>query len=1337
MKRRNFLKNTGKAGIITLITPTGILQIFAPKSSSGLENSVIDFSDSARPYTFWFWMNGNITKDGITKDLEAMHKVGIGGVLIMEVGSGIPKGPIKYLSPEWLELTEHMLKEANRLNMEVIMHNCPGWSSSGGPWITPEMAMQQVTWSETFVKDGKKIQASLPKPYTRLNYYRDTYVLAFPSLTGEERAWNETLVKITSGNGSAVDAKGLIDGVGAGIELTPESTNKRGSLLLEFSEPYEAQSVMVYGTAIKEPSGGGILYIGPVTLEASDDGTQFRKVFDIQQIGGEMPGAGSFTTTKAKYFRLLFPNPSRITQIRFSGAPRITDWTSKANFASASSGSYGSVDVSFRPTGNVPDGFVIDPASIVNVTQFMDAKGNLNWEAPKKGNWTILRFGYTPTGRINKAAPTTGEGLECDKFSKAAIDYHFDKMFGKLLSTFGPLTKKGLMGAEIDSYEVGMQNWTIEFPQEFQKHQGYDLLNYLPIMTGRIVAGPDTSDRFLYDLRATQADMMADYYYGRFTELCHQHKIKSYTEPYNHGPFEQIKVGSRMDITIGEFWRGTTHFYHSLKLVSSVQHVFGRKVAAAESFTSRAEFSKWQEYPFAMKAQGDYMFTLGLNRMIFHRYAMQPHPSALPGMTMGPWGIHFDRTNTWWNQSKTWLDYIARCQTILQQGIFVADVLCFVGEDAPGDDISMAKLKPELSKGYDYDYINKEALLNRVKIEGDRILLPDGMNYRVMVLPDKDAMTVGLLHKLNELVEQGMVLIGPKPKKTPGLSSSTGNDNELNQLTAKLWGDLDGTTKTERSVGKGRVFFGGSLEIVLAKLNIRPDFELTSRESDPAINYIHRKIENTDVYFVANRRRRPEELICTFRVKNRKPEFYNADTGEITQVGIYEVLADGVRVPVKLDPSGSVFVIFRSPGEKVSIKSVSKDNVVLAGTNNFPLPSRGLYKNVTNNFTISAWVKPEVELNTRGTTSSFAIYPSKGEALYGEGHAASGLCVFRNAIVVYERDQIVSPPILTINTSLAGWNHIALVYNEGVPSVYVNGNLAGQGKSTGKMIHPSLGEEYEDETAGYFEGEISKPQLFTEVLKEDRIKQLVAEGPPKPVAPQGLEVIGKTQPELLFWHNGRYSLEDASGKSSIVQIATIQKSQEIRSQWSVRFPPNLGAPSTINLPQLISLHKHPEDGVKYFSGTATYATIFNLAADYFTKANRIFLDLGRVEVIAELKLNGKDLGILWKAPFRIDITEDAKQGNNDLEVKVTNQWPNRLIGDEQLPPENEYGNIAFNQKGGIKSLPDWYIQGKPKPSGKRVTFTTWQHYTKDSPLLESGLVGPVTIVSAVRQVFRR
>lgn len=1353
MKRRTFIRNTGAAGLFTFIDLSDIHQFTVHKTASITEENFEHPPVSYHPQVLWFWMNGNITREGITLDLEAMKQAGIGGVINFDVGTGIPKGPVNYLSEAWLQLKEHAIKECDRLGLEFIMHNCPGWSSSGGPWITPELAMQKITWSETYIAGGQSINIDLPKPANRLNYYQDIAVIAYPSLDGEELLQT---VKASSRTGP-VDTAMLTGKDPQGVIVEP-AQNENAWLQFQFAQAYEARlisffiSAIATDTTINKPIDFG--EPTSIVLEASDDGIQFRTVVRIntgletELLLGDKFIVFDIPVTKAKYFRLSSTQTRRYKQVQFSGITRLKNWMEKANYRGRN---YMHVaDASTIETINqqaVPDGSVIKHDAVLNIAAFVN-DGLLSWDAPP-GNWTILRIGFTPTGALNKAAPDTGIGLECDKYNPAAIEFHFNNMMKGLLPAIQPLAAKGKLGLEIDSYEAGAQNWTPGFEQTFENRWKYKIDTYLPILAGgRIVNSVDTTERFLWELRRIQADMIAENYYGRFRELCHQHGITTYIEPYDMGPMEEMQIGSRADINICEFWNGIssvtpvkTPVLRTPKLSSSIAHINGQKITGAEAYTAEPDSGRWQEYPFAMKGLGDKIFTKGVNRMLIHRFAHQPHPTAAPGMTMGPWGIHFDRTNTWFKQSKAWCGYVARCQYMLQQGRFVANLLYFAGEDANMYTKTLPEnLNPRPPEGYDYDMINAEAIFKQVKIVHNEIVLADGMTYKVFVFQDYKIATLALLQKLKELVLQGMILIGEKPEQAAGFNS----DKEFNKIVKELWDDSD--NKTGKKFGNGRIFSGQSLTSILQQLNIKPGFEYTSRSGDAPVLYIHLKTEQEDIFFISNQRRSYEELVCTFSVQNKQPELWDPVTGKAAPLPFCELTGDRVSLPVNLNPYGSVFVVFRKPAASKRLHLLTKDNDIVLSTKNFPVVPGEVYKDVTNSFTITFWAKPEINILldpvfTIGTiaqpwTEYYAIYPSSGNKLYGVGHASCGLTVGRNGIAVWENTGGNPVLVLAAAVAIAGWSHVAIKYNDGTPAIYLNGDIVATGKKSKSLVHPAPGKTEFKEAGSYYNGDMSKVVVYNKVLREEDINKLVSEKPSLAPPPFIVEAGKGKKPALLIRQNGNYTLHDNQGKTSAFTIAEIEQAVELDGEWQVSFPPQSGAPEHIILTELISLHKHPDAGVKYFSGTAVYTKNFSLADK--PKANkRWILDLGSVEVIAEVKLNDTDLGILWTRPYQADITEALQKGLNKLEISVTNLWPNRLIGDEQLPDPDKFapGGSASGRdgliKGYIEQLPNWYVNGRPKPADGRVAFTTWKHYTKDSPLLESGLIGPVRLLQAV------
>lgn len=1357
MHRRTFIFKTGAAGLVAFLNTGNLLAESPAPSLSELEKRFADPLLSDHPMVYWFWMNGHVTKEGITLDLEAMKRVGISGVCNFDAGISIPKGPIALFSAEWMELKQHAVKEAVRLGLEFVLHNCPGWSASGGPWITPELSMQQVTWSEVVVNGGQPVELLLPIPFHKLHFYRDAAVLAYPSLPSE-KALGDFLVFTNRG---AVD-KTIVTVESDGVIIQPITESEPAWLLFRFKNPHPVHFLTFEITA--GDTGDTEDGRTSIDLQTSDDGLVFSTIATISTgMASELATGNKFITydippVKAAYFRFLSTKARRFSQVRFSGYQRLQNFMEKTGNRYMFSGK----DTSPVYTDVVQeskDDSMLQIASVIDLTDFVDEKGNLHWQAPE-GSWTILRFGHTTTGAMNKAAPENGIGLECDKFNPSAIDFHFDQMMRYVGAALQEAAGMGKVGLLIDSFEAGPQTWTAAFPVEFQKRRGYSLRPYLLALTGRMLNTVHHTEQFLWDYRRTQADLVAESYYGRFAERCCQAGFTAYAEPYDKGPFEEAQVGARVDVGMGEFWYGL----HSLlqgnlavertsKLAASIMNTNGKNLVGAEAFTSEPASSRWQEYPFSLKALGDKMFCKGVNKMIIHRFVHQPNSFARPGMTMGPWGIHFDRTNTWFEQAGGWLRYNARCQALLRQGLPVKDLAYFTGEEAniytrvlPGD------MFPSPPAGFDYDLVNAETILQKLSIKNGRLFLPNGMQYKALLLQKFKQLTLPLLQKLHQLVKEGMVLVGERPVGPLGLGPAADSE-AFEQVVEALWPSSI-TLSGQHQVGKGKVLLGKAFQTVFKSLALQPDFTYTSRSGDAPLLYTHRKTADTDIYFVCNQRRSFEDVVCAFRVGQKQPEIWDATTGMVLPAPVYTTVGGITQVPLQLDPYGSVFVIFRHKNSKPGINAVSNGNKILIEAKPFIRRPRKLYRDTKNDFTIVLWAKPEMACMLRTSihmgdvaqpyTDYYAVYPISGKQFYGAGHATCGLAIGRNGVAVWESE---SYPVLSlaVETPIAGWTHVALVYEKGKPAVFVNGNLVKKGQQRFAFVHPSLGEAFLEEGASYYNGDMSQPVLYKRILTPEMIRQLA-----KKLPQQGTEmarlprfVLVQQKPFLLAWQKGTYRLLLSNGVVQSFLVKEKLPNREIKNDWQVRFPQGSGAPDVIFLPALISLHQHVADSVKHFSGTAVYLNNFTVPQAYKRGRRRLFLDLGRVEVIAQVLVNGIEIGVLWKRPFLVDISEAVKTGLNTLEIRVTNLWPNRLIGDESLPDPDRFstaGGSGFEHLAGsgfeseignsLLQMPAWYVAGKPQPANGRIGFATWKHYSQNDPLLESGLIGPVILRSA-------
>ncbi|QQV77344.1 alpha-L-arabinofuranosidase [Sphingomonas aliaeris] len=1296
----------------------------------------------ARPKTLYFWMNGNVTREGIDADLVAMRDAGLSGLLAFDGSSDIPKGPVDYLSPQWLDLMTHMMKRGGELGLTVAMQNAPGWSSSGGPWISPAQAMQQIVWTETTLDGGRRITTRLPQPYTKLDYYRDAIVVAFPASAGDESRWRDTVASMRIGT-KPVDAGTLTDrNLHSTMSIAPDAP-----LLIATNAPFAAQAVTLYAEK-DQPSFSA-------KIEASEDGQTWRTVTRVTvgaERGIEAPGTANFPSLSARYFRVTPSTKAKLAEALFYGTPRIADWDAKAehNFHGAMAAS------AKEPV--VPPADAIDPARIIDLTGKVAADGTLDWRAPE-GRWTILRLGHTPTGKLNVAASDSGRGLEVDKFSVAAVDHQFQNSIARVIAAAAPQARKAFTRVEIDSYEAGLQNWSEGVPAAFAKRNGYALTKFAPALAGRVVGDTDRSDRFLFDFRRTLADLMADNYYGEMERKVRAAGLEFTVEGYGPGPFDELQVSGRVQYPMTEFWTRTPWTDNrSVKMVSSAAHVYGKDLVAAEAFTGEAQTSRWSDYPYALKALGDLMFSQGVNRLYFHRYAMQPNPKAAPGMTMGPWGINLDASNTWFKSARPWLDTLSRSQYLLGLGHHAADVLYFVGEDSPNQaeylrpDISPdsnprigTHFTPAMPAGYQYDFVNAE-VLNTVEVKDGRIVLPNGASYRLLVLPDGlSGMTPELAARLRDLVARGMVMLGERPQKSLSLTGGAKGESAYRDSVAALWGDGTAT----RSVGRGKVYPTGTIAGVLGDLGAGPDADCQTATPDGQVVWHHRTLPDGDMYFVANRQRRAESVTCSFRVAGKAPELWNPESGTVSSPALYDTPAGRTRVSFALDASGSTFVMLRKPAGPAATW-VARNGVKFADVQAVAAPAPAA---PSDSFTLSVWAKPDVDLRLMPSekvdgrineTGKFYLVPARsGLDTHGADTAVAGLAVGRNGAYVIERTSPdVAPAVLVSHTPIAGWTHFALVYDRGTPRLYINGKLDRTGLKSGRSVFaggsdapPATGVTY------FFEGDNGPLTTLPRILSTAEIAALAAKGPPAPeIAVQPAVVTGNGDAmKALAFESGRYSLSTGA-----TFAATVPAPLTIAGGWSVAFEPGRGAPASATLPALASLSHNADPGIRYFAGTATYTRKIVVPASAFAPGRRTFVDLGRVEVIAKVSINGRDLGTVWKAPFRIDITDAIRPGANHIEVAVTSLWPNRLIGDAQQPdpyprvdsewpvgerfaPDGKRREIMARK---LVELPEWYRSGKPKPKDGRVGFSTWTFFQKDEALLDSGLLGPVRLVFA-------
>jgi len=761
-----------------------------------------------------------------------------------------------------------------------------------------------------------------------------------------------------------------------------------------------------------------------------------------------------------------------------------------------------------------------EAAAVIDLGRSLDPAGRLKWDVPK-GRWRILRFVGHNTGQLLECPSPRSKGLVIDHLSRKAIDDHLTFMLGRLREgrkDLGPLKY-----FFFDSYEVQEgTDWTVDWLQEFRRRYGYDPVLYFPAFAGRVIGSPEISRRFLHDAQKNSSDLIIGHHYRRATELLNKNGVKVIAEAGHGGSarVDVLKAMGAVDYPMGEFWNHERFWV--TKEAASAAHIYGKKFIPAESLTG---WRHWQDGPLAYKRLIDIAFCAGLNQVTFHTFAHNPPEAGKPGFAYHA-GEHLNVNSTWWNYSKPLMDYLARCSYMLQQGRFVADVCLYYGDQAPNL-VPSRRIDPSvkpvfdaaaqclhcgaprpvqvssLGPGYDYDYVDEEVLVNRMRVENGRIVLPDGLSYRLLVLPDRTDISLAVLKKIEGLIEAGAIVVGPKPDRSNSLQDYPHCDDAVRAIAAKVWGPAGDERIKDHSYGLGRVTWDRPLKDVLAKMGIGPDFSVENIPNDDQhIDYIHRRTKSEDFYFVSNSALQAETVPCTFRVEeNRRPFLWDPADGSIVPCADFERAAGGIRLTLSMPPVASIFVVFR-----------------------------------------------------------------------------------------------------------------------------------------------------EDEARG----------------KRRSIK-------PAP-------------------------MEEARERKDRPAAESIPAAVPLARAWTLSFPEGWGAPASLSSKELIDWTGSPDPGVRYFSGTASYANSFVIPAGPRRKGDSCILDLGKVKEVAEVFINGKSAGILWKEPFRADITPFVKAGDNTLVVTVTNLWNNRIVGD--LQPNSRKAYTRTNIKNKFKA---------------------------NTPLIPSGLFGPVTL----------
>jgi alpha-L-rhamnosidase len=1104
----------------------------AAPQQDALLRGFLDPPNGARPRVWWHWMNGNITDDGITMDLDWMHRAGLGGVTIFEGAINTPQvvpDRLIYMTPEWKHAFTWAVVHAHESGMEVAIASSPGWSETGGPWVPASQGMKKMVWSATGVGGGKPITLKLPHPpqvdgtfqnfevqgrrapdgkiVRPPQFYADAAVIAYKVPEGDHMQ-AELIPRVTASSGTldVTTTAALSDGDVNTVALDlPASTPDHESwVLFDYAVYGNSQMIQAVTLASLNDSISVFDHESPAIppyLEASDDGKNFRKIADIP-FSSIVERTASFDAVTARYFRLVYPaqptgvseHDHKITELALTSGARVNEFEKRAGYANARD-FYAITDPKVAPQ------FIVSQSDVIDLTAKMKPDGTLDW-TPPPGLWRVLRIGYSLTGHENGPAPAEATGLEVDKLNRDYVKNYVDGYLKMYADTVGQekISKEGISWLLTDSIEVGPQNWTDNILEEFEKRRGYDPRPWLPALTGIYIKSTADTDRFLWDFRRTIGQLLAENHYGEIADDLHTHGMRYYGEALEyHRPSlgDDMEMRSKTDVPMGAMWTWAGNpgpdfdYISDLRGAASVAHIYGQNLVGAESMTSRGP--AWSFSPNSLKKVADLEFALGVNRFEIHESAHQPVADMAPGLTLGPYGLWFNRNDTWAEQAKPWVAYLARCSYLLQQGHYAADVAYFYGEEGPLTAVFGWKPIDDAPDGYAFDFVNSDAVLHELTFKNGRLVTPGGTSYRLLYLGGRSRrMTLPVLRQIEMLVRGGAIVVGNRPTDSPSLAD---NEHVFQRVADQLWGRRPVVGKQVRKVGKGKVYTGMSVNEVLAALNLPRDFEYNKPEPDADLMFLHRKLADGDFYFVDNRMDRAENVDATFRVDGKAPELWDPATG-MRQPASYRIADGRTTVPVHFDPYGTTFVVFRN--------SVPAANSALM----LPTPH-------------------EVPLE---------------------------------------------------------------------------------------------------------------------------------------------------------------SLDHA-----------------LNFDWHVTFEPNRGAPDHgVGFHRLVSWSSFPEgfaDDLRYFSGTATYSKTVDVPTDDFAPGASLWLELGDVENLAEVIVNGKDLGILWKTPFKVDVTGALRPGSNEIRIKVTNLWVNRMIGDQQ----------------------PWSL--------KKYAFADFTPYKADSPLLPSGLLGPVHLVS--------
>ena len=870
-------------------------------------------------------MPDNISREGVVKDLQAMKRVGINRAFIGNIGhASVPYGKVKLFSDEWWEILHIALKTASELNIEIGIFNSPGWSQSGGPWVKEEQSMRFLNSNELNVSGPQMLKSKL---IASNSHFQPVRVIAYKAPTAIEKTYRSLNPKVSSVpliNG----LEKLVDGDTATIAIL--KNNKQITITFETEKKATVRSLIIQ-TANKKirakgeaPARDGLKAMGELFVK---DGLNFQSLrkFEINRsnfalnVGFEpnAPIVISLPETQSTCYQLVISDITMVgalAEVELSETPKMERYPEKTLAKMFQTPLPYWKDYMWDSQPEISKNLSIDSKTVLDITKNVSEDGTLYWSVPK-GNWIIMQTGMTTTGVTNGPASPEGTGLETDKMSKKHIESHFNAFIGEILRRIPAADRKTWKVVVEDSYETGGLNWTDGMVEKFTSRYGYSPVPFFPVMKGNVVDSRDRSDRFLWDLRRLIADKVSYDYVGGLREVSHKNGLTTWLENYGHWGFpgEFLQYGGQSDEIGGEFWSEGELGNIENRAASSCGHIYGKTKISAESFTCGGK--AYSRHPASMKQRGDRFFTEGINNTLLHLYIQQPDERE-PGVN-APFSNEFNRHNTWFNYMDMFTQYLKRTNFMLQQGTYVADVAYFIGEDAP----KMTGIcDPVLPQGYSFDYINAEVIQNRLSVKDGKLTLPDGLSYSILVLPKIETMRPELLVKIKELVNQGAVVIGPKPKYSPSLQAYPKADIQLKKMADELWGKVDGGNLKSAKVGKGMILSGMEMQEALDLVGVLPDCKFA--KVDTAL-FIHRTTTDGEIYFISNQTNKTILINPEFRITGKSPELWTSVDATIRDLPAFKQTQNTTVVPLKLEAYESQFIVFRKSANNSSNSELS------------------------------------------------------------------------------------------------------------------------------------------------------------------------------------------------------------------------------------------------------------------------------------------------------------------------------------------------------------------------------------------------------------------------------